>query len=121
MAKKQIYNPISGKFDLIDEDIFIPSYNALLFQTSTNAPTDQIVGTNTLGMTITWEYVSVGLFRTNSLGILGTSAIVFGSGNGGILSFYKGGARIFVESRTFLGVLSDNILAGASIKIEIPQ
>ena len=121
MAKRQIYNPVSGKLDLIDEDIFIPSYNAFLSQALLAAPVDTIIGTNTLGIAVVWEYVSVGTYRTNSLGGIGLSAFCVGGGRGGIIQVYKGGSRIFVESRDYLGVLSDNILAGASVKIEIPQ
>ena len=119
MAKKQIYNPISGKFDLIDEDIFIPSYNAFLFQENTDPPVDTIVGTNTLGIAIVWEYFSVGTYVTNSLGFIGINAFCVGGGRGGIIQVYKGGSRIYVESRDYSGVLSDNILAGASVKIEL--
>ncbi len=119
MAKRQIYNPVSGKLDLIDEDVFIPSYNAFLSQVNTDPPVEALIGTNTLGIAIVWEYFSVGTYVTNSLGIIGLNAFCVGGGKGGIIQVYKGGSTIYVESRDYSGVLSDNILAGASVKIEL--
>lgn len=92
-------------------------YAAMLSQESTDAPTAVIVS-DTLGTTVTWEYVSTGVYRTASLGAIGLTSLVTGASKDGIIHFYKAGARIFVESRDYTGTLSDNILSGVSIRIE---
>lgn len=90
-------------------------YAALLTQESTNAPTDSIEFSN-FETPVVWNYVSTGLYRTDSISL--TGLVVTGASKGGIIHFYRGGARIFVESRDYTGTLSDDILNGVSIKIE---
>ena len=120
MSKKQVYNPVSGKFDLIDGVGETPqSYTALIGQSGIDNPDATVIGTNTLGVTVTWERVSDGIYRTNTLGGIGLTGIILGSASVGIVNFYRGGGRFFIETRDYAGVLTDGILSGF-VRIEVP-
>ena len=109
--KNSIYNESLNNL----QDSIPLIYAASLTQESTNAPTDSIEFSN-FETPVVWNYVSTGLFRTDSISL--TGLVVTGASKGGIIHFYRGGTRIFVESRDYDGVLSNDILNGVSIKIE---
>lgn len=68
MGKRQVYNPVSGEFDFInEEDGGVLAYIALLSQDGTDDPVVEMEILNTLGETLVWERDSVGYYFTQSL------------------------------------------------------
>lgn len=79
MAKRQIYNPVSGKFDLISEDGFnYVSYSMLLTQTGVLAPVKTDLSGNCSG--ISFSYLGNGYFMCTGTGLftLNKTQIFFG-------------------------------------------
>lgn len=105
------------------------AYGANLDQTGTSAPVDTVI-VNDTGLTFTWEYVSVGLYRVLLDGDhTDTTLFLLGAGGGlGLdsaiksdLTYNMGNDETEYEIATYnaAGALADALLDDVSLKIEI--
>lgn len=102
----------------------VRSYVTILSQSGTASPTEIAVVNNTLGVTLTWSYLSVGQYRLTSsspifdLNKMWWSSYV-GAGNGETLSGDPVNSTTFDVYCRVSGALADSYLSGASFKIEV--
>ena len=102
----------------------VRSYVTILSQSGTASPTEIAVVNNTLGVTLTWSYLSVGQYRLTSsspifdLNKMWWSSYV-GTSNGETLSGGPVNSTIFDVICRVSGALADSYLSGAPFKIEV--
>jgi hypothetical protein len=102
----------------------VRSYVTILSQSGTASPTEIAVINNTLGVTLTWSYLSVGQYRlTSSSPIFDINKIwwssYIGASNGETLSGSPADSYNFDVFCRVGGVLANSYLSGASFKIEV--
>jgi len=102
----------------------VRSYVTILSQSGTASPTEIAVINNTLGVTLTWSYLSVGQYRlTSSSPIFDINKMwwssYIGASNGETLSGSPADSYNFDVFCRVGGVLANSYLSGASFKIEV--
>ena len=102
----------------------VRSYVTILSQSGTASPTEIAVVNNTLGVTLTWSYLSVGQYRLTSsspifdLNKMWWSSYV-GASNGETLSGGPVNSTTFDVICRVSGAFADSYLSGAPFKIEV--
>jgi hypothetical protein len=118
-------NAVTG--DKIPDSAISPSKFAFkqfvgkISQSGTLAPTVAVIS-NTLGGTVVWSRVGTGYYRGTLAGAFGTnSAIVFiTKGLGAGFAFgLAGGDTVDIYSFNSAGTLSDDVLSGGSLLIQV--
>lgn len=99
------------------------SYVALLNQTGTNAPIATVLE-NTLGITLTWGYDSVGSYSTtNAIFSESTTTVYTGQNYGGseaiTYAYTFDDINIAIETNTLLGVAQNGNLINTMIEIRV--
>lgn len=116
-------NPSGGAltkntFDDLAEFIgVVPTYAAVINQTSTEAPTVVVAAYNTLGETITFSYVSAGVYRATASGSIfsnGKTLVTICNGNDSDVGAARTSATV-IE----ITAASDGAISLCSFKIEI--
>lgn len=128
MARIQVYNPLSGKFDFVEDNTSTTLvYEALLSQPGILAPTP-IIGENTLSGIPVWTRTSPGFFVCTLAGAFPldkTYIWMSANANGGAQFYYDiqslgapNSFNLYIMDRA-TGVMSDGLLTYAPIFIKV--